>query len=134
MNRQTLCIDFDGVIHSYEHGWKDGSIYGHIVPGFEDWAHEVAKEFDLVIYSSRSKTPSGRSAMKRWLHSHWKGPPIPKFEYASTKPPAWLTIDDRCIRFQGRWEWIRLEVLKEFRPWNDKRQGGSNAPDSHPHE
>jgi hypothetical protein len=133
MNRQTLCIDFDGVIHSYENGWKDGSIYGTIVPGFEDWAHEVAKEFDLVIYSSRSKTPSGRAAMKRWLTRNWKGPPIPKFEFASTKPPAWLTIDDRCIRFQGRWEWIRLDVLKEFRPWNDKR-GGSNAPDSHPDE
>lgn len=122
MNKQTLCIDFDGVIHSYENGWQGGEIYGTITEGFCDWAAEMAKHFDLVIYSSRSKTPGGRGMMKRWLKEKWSGPPIPEFQFASTKPAAWLTIDDRAICFQGDWTSLDLRTLQSFRPWHARRE------------
>ena len=125
--RRTLCIDFDGVIHSYERGWQGGEIYGTVTPGFFEWAAHARHHFKLVIYSSRSK--DGTESMERWLAYHhkkwvsteWTGGEtvrLDHFEFAHKKPAAWLTIDDRCIRFEGRWDWLRPEVLLDFKPWN----------------
>jgi hypothetical protein len=128
--RPVLCIDFDGVIHSYEHGWQDGTIYGSVVPGFFEWVERVRNDFKLVIYSSRSKTDAGVLAMSTWLHKHrneWitgggsRHPTEPiAFEFAHEKPAAWVTIDDRSIQFRGFWNDADLSVnaLKNFKPWN----------------
>jgi hypothetical protein len=118
--KPTICIDFDGVIHSYENGWQDGAIYGDVTPGFFEWAAAAQQHFKLVIYSSRSATEDGRLAMGRWLAekmADWSGEPL-QFTMAAEKPAAWLTIDDRCVCFEGRWDWLRPEVLLGFKPWN----------------
>lgn len=121
MNKPTLCIDFDGVIHSYDKGWQNGEIYGTVVPGFFDWALKAQEVFKLVIYSSRSKTDEGRLAMGKWLAEQmrkWEGEPI-ELTMAAEKPAAFLTIDDRCVQFSGDWLSSELDpdVLREFKPW-----------------
>lgn len=125
----TLCIDFDGVIHSYERGWQGGVIYGEIVPGFFEWVERVRHQFKLVIYSSRSKDNAGITAMGLWLHDQrnkWiksggqRDPVEPlEFEFAHEKPSAWLTIDDRAICFRGNWSDPALspEAMRAFKPW-----------------
>lgn len=126
MRKLIICIDFDGVIHDYKEGWKDGSIYGNVVPGFFEWAAKAKEHFRLVIYSSRSKTPEGIGAMQGWLflHGAFHGPePMlnrTDFEFANKKPPAFLTIDDRALTFEGNWNdlYLTVEELQKFKPWN----------------
>lgn len=128
--KPTLCIDFDGVIHSYEKGWQNGIIYGTVVPGFFEWAEQAAKQFDLVIYSSRSKSEEGQMAMLGWLIEQrraWRAAggmhettDALGFKFADQKPAAWLTIDDRAVHFKGDWTAPELapDAMREFKPWN----------------
>ncbi|SRR6266851_2160162 len=119
--KPILCKDFDGVIHSYDHGWQEGAIPGTVVDGF---------------FSSRSKSAEGVLAMARWLHeqrSAWckasaptnDGSDATEFEFMHEKPAAFLTIDDRALTFNGNWHddaW-RPEKLRAFEPWDTKASG-----------
>jgi hypothetical protein len=121
-----LCLDFDGVIHDYKLGWKDGSIYGSVTPGFFAWAEVAAKSFTLIVYSSRSKTDQGRLAMAKWLGEQAAMTGFPGvdglLDFAAEKPPAYVTIDDRCIRFDGDWTDPDLypPAIRQFKPWMSK--------------
>jgi hypothetical protein len=130
-NKLILCIDFDGVIHSYERGWQDGVIYGNVTPGFFEWALKAKELFRLVIYSSRSKTEEGLEAMRTWFTEqliNWDSivlsddPPLHPgdFEFAHEKPAAFLTIDDRALTFKGDWSEFDPEQLLLFKPWTQK--------------
>ena len=142
--KPTICIDFDGVIHSYERGWQDGVIYGSVVPGFFEWVERVRHQFKLVIYSSRSKSDEGVVAMSTWLHAQrndWiktggeRHPTEPlSIEFAHEKPAAWVTIDDRAIQFRGYWNDTDLtpEALLAFKPWNAKPKTGAERAEIPP--
>ncbi len=129
--KQTLCVDFDGVIHSYEDGWQNGLIYGTVVPGFFTWAERVMSRFHLVIYSSRSAALEHRIPMHLWLEYHlqrWVASggnrwlTMERFAFSDVKPAAWLTIDDRAVCFTGDWTApaLQLEALLAFKPWNEE--------------
>lgn len=126
--KPILCLDFDGVIHSYEHGWQDGKLYGTVTPGFFTWANRAEKDFRLVIHSSRAADLQQRAAMWRWLLKHWKvwqdtNPglfTLDALAIVAMKPPAFLTIDDRCIQFNGNWGNFNPTDLLNFRTWREK--------------
>lgn len=135
MNEQRkpiLAIDFDGVIHSYEKGWHDGSIYGTVVHGFFPWLIEASAVFRVVIVSSRLHEVSGSTQINDWLRKHWgdaveKGEindPMPPLGYSTTRPPAWVTIDDRALTFNGDWfaEEMDPETLLQFMPWHARNK------------
>lgn len=52
--KHTIAIDFDGVIHRYSEGWKDGEIYDTPVPGaFEAIQALQDKGAAVFIFSTR---------------------------------------------------------------------------------
>lgn len=131
MNPPILCIDFDGVLHSYYSGWKGPrNIPDPPVLGAIEWLDDLVengdkvsamapryREFDVCIFSSRSRYLGGRRAMKRWLVK-W-GFPEDKLEnirFPLLKPAAHLQIDDRAMQFKGTFPTIK--EMKAFRPWN----------------
>lgn len=129
--KPNLVIDFDGVIHSYERGWQGGEIYGSIVPGFFEWAEKAKEYFTLMIYSSRSGSHKTRQPMEDFIHVQlqaWKWDHMDSnlifkdFIFAQYKPPAFLTIDDRAITFNGKWNDPKFspQALLAFKPWMQK--------------
>lgn len=68
MTKPTLCLDFDGVLHSYSSGWKGAStIPDEPVDGAGAYLLTAVQHFNVAIFSSRSKSILGRRAMKYWL-------------------------------------------------------------------
>lgn len=112
-----LCIDFDGVIHSYSSGWKGIDVIPDPPVTFAfEWLERLIAdpELDPQIYSARSIDPLGVNAMKAWFSNHdfdWR-----RLEFPTQKPAAFLTIDDRAICFQGIFP--ALEQIKSFKAWN----------------
>jgi len=43
---------------------------------------------------------------------------LAEITWPTEKPPAMVTIDDRCIPFNGPGTWPSMEELKGFKPWN----------------
>lgn len=129
-----LSLDFDGVLHSYVSGWKgarnipDPPVYDELT-GMNsiEWLSTLVydqrdpfvprfKDFDVCIYSSRSKYFGGRAAMKAWLLKWGLRPgELEAIRFPLTKPPAFLQIDDRAWQFVGVFP--RAEDMKPFRPW-----------------
>jgi hypothetical protein len=124
VRKPILCLDFDGVVHSYTSGWKGArSIPDPPVEGaIEFIADALMAGWDVAIHSSRARYFGGITAMRNWLRHHsgnmWDtmGVAISDVRFTRWKPAAVVTIDDRALTFTGRWP--DLKVLRAFKPWN----------------
>lgn len=111
----TICIDFDGVLHSYTSGWKGaGTISDPPTPGAQEFVRALqASGWKVVIQSARAASVEGTVAITDWLR-HWG---FPHLEVVHGKPFAVLYLDDRGMRFNGSWPTLSdIEVAKV--PWN----------------
>lgn len=123
-----LCLDFDGVVHSYTSGWKGADVVSDppVEGVFVFIATMLDAGWEVAIYSSRSHQRGGIIAMRAWLYRYsgnmWYDSPAGKgmenVTWPDHKPSAMVTIDDRAITFTGQWP--SLEELKTFKPWNKK--------------
>jgi len=127
---KTICLDFDGVIHSYKSGWQGAcNISDPPVPGAIPFLREAVKHFKVCIFSSRSHQPGGIRAMGEWLGYHvldqrlndqedlaWAS----AIEFSTHKPSAFWSLDDRAATFTGKWPTI--EEITAFKPWYQQKQ------------
>ena len=130
LSKPILCLDFDGVCHSYVSGWRGADVIPDPpVAGLLEFIAEARRHFDIRIFSTRSHQKGGEAAMVRWFeeqHELWSakvgrhilGGIGSVISFPKQKPPAMVSLDDRCLLFEG--EWPSMERLVNFKPWNKK--------------
>jgi hypothetical protein len=108
---KTVCLDFDGVIHSYRSGWQgESTIADPPIHGVDQAIAALRRRYRVVVFSTRNATREGRDAVAAWLKRHQ----IEVDEICEHKPPAHVYIDDRAIPFSGDWEQTII-AINEFR-------------------
>lgn len=134
MGKPILCLDFDGVIHSYSSGWKGADVIPDPpVDGAMKFIWDATEHFRVAIFSSRSNQSGGMAAMQAYVRGHFKSfwgthatqadDKFSDIEWPTEKPAAMVTIDDRALTFDGTWP--KIEDLKAFQPWNKRPFGAT---------
>lgn len=118
---KTIAVDFDGVIHSYEKGWDDGTIYGTAIKGaFMGIRQLMNLGYSVYIFTSRNpmdvvnwmQEQTGEKndeplayifKVKKiaWFTKFWESKDT--VGVTDRKLPAVAYLDDRALRFVD-WE------------------------------
>lgn len=109
---QTIAVDFDGVIHTYERGWADGLIYGEFMPGAVSALTKMMFRYAVYVHTTRSPRQ-----VAYWIEDQsgyaFECQPMPWWSrrkfwneqglllVTNRKLPAVAYIDDRAIRFES---------------------------------
>ncbi len=128
--KPILCLDFDGVLHSYATGWHGAGIVSDPpVPGAARFLAEAVEKFEVNVFSSRSNQPGGIDAMRgaviMWVMNEIDDARearhvIDQIRFPTEKPPAMVSIDDRGLTFEGVWP--KIDDLLAFKPWNKREK------------
>lgn len=141
---KILVVDFDGVIHSYTSGWRGADrVDDPPVEGAIEFLLKAADFFDVNVFSSRSGMKDGimamQKAMQSWYVEHFakergvkpdeeillgvlRGEAatfvVNTLKWPVIKPAAFLTLDDRALRFDGTWP--AMTELTNFMTWQGR--------------
>lgn len=118
---KVVCVDFDGVLHDYtKNEWRGhDKVTGPAIAGAIDWLKDLIanKNFVVKIYSYRSKYQDGHIAMRDWLLANgMTEKELEQIEFPFTKPVAFVSIDDRCICYDGK-KHPTVEEINNFESW-----------------
>ena len=102
----NLAIDFDGVIHTFDKGFHDGTCYGDPIEGVYNALDKLSKDYNLIIFTAKIKKDrplvngkTGLELVEEWLEAY----DLKKFisEITCEKPRACYYIDDKAIEFKS---------------------------------
>lgn len=139
--KPILCLDFDGVVHSYSSGWQGADVITDPpVAGAMRFIWDATEYFRVAIYSSRSCQPGGLRAMRKYVTHHFReawasdrttcDDKLAEIEWPREKPSAMVSIDDRALTVDGTWPTV--SALLRFKPWNKRPVGATGAfPQGH---
>lgn len=107
--RGTVAVDFDGVIHRYSKGWRDGSIYDPPMPGAVEGLQALMAQYAVFVFTTRPAAQAAEWLAGRGFAVRVDGDPdSPEFWnargvllVANRKLPAVAYLDDRAVRFTG---------------------------------
>lgn len=106
--KKTLLIDLDGVLNQYEGNFNKDNI-PPIKSGAAEFISKIAEDFELKLFTTRNRLLASKWLMENNLDEYFS-------DITNVKDPAWLIIDDRCVRFQGDYGNLYNEI-KDFKVW-----------------
>jgi hypothetical protein len=130
----TIAVDFDGVLHSYEKGWADGTIYGDWTPGAVIALSQLMQHGPVFVHTTRNPRQVARWIERMsgygiecttWLPRTWYGRRKSFWNTRGTllvtnrKLAAVAYIDDRAVRHTSWPESLRavgIEPVTEVTP------------------
>ena len=62
----NIAIDFDGVIHTFDKGWNDGTCYGDPIPGAIEAIKKLSLKYNIIIFTAKAKSNRPLSKWKNW--------------------------------------------------------------------
>lgn len=115
----TISVDFDGVLHTYEHGWQDGSIYGKLMPGARKALQRLMKGYSVFVLTTRNPDQAAD-----WLEEETSIPCTTinsgtfwneggKILVTNQKLPALVYVDDRAMKFVD-WPSTLEEIKRNY--------------------
>jgi len=109
---KTIIFDFDGVIHSNDSGWQGIDVIQDepIMEVVEVIKALRQQGYEVIVVSTRCSEPEGISAINDYLSKH----DIVVDGVQATKPPALVTVDDRCICYRDGMD--LLNAIVSFKP------------------
>ncbi len=108
MLKKTILIDLDGVLNNYT-GNYDETIIPSVKIGAKEFLEGLNKNYELKLFTTREPFVA-----KKWLEDN--NLDIYFSDVTNKKEPAWLYIDDRCIRFEGNYEKLYNDIMN-FKVW-----------------
>ena len=103
-DKNTIAIDFDGVIHKNSKGFHDGTIYDEPIDGVKKGLEYLSKSYKLVVYTCKANPDrplingkTGSKLIYDWLVKYELDSYIYNIVYE--KPNAKYYIDDKAVRF-----------------------------------
>tara|TARA_Y100000310_G_scaffold16778_2_gene16718 strand:- start:2951 stop:3352 length:402 start_codon:yes stop_codon:yes gene_type:complete len=114
-DKNTIAIDFDGVIHKNSKGFYDGTLYGELIDGVEGALKQLSNDYTLIVYTCKANPErplidgkTGVELIWEWLDKYNLNQYIEDVTY--TKPNAKYYIDDKAIKFVD-WNQTIKEVV-----------------------
>ncbi len=106
--KKTLLIDFDGVLNEY-----CGEFNENVIPplkcGAKEFLEKLSDDYLIKIFTSRNLRQVNEWLKKHNLIQYIEG-------VTNTKEPAFLQIDDRCLKFEGDYDNIYKQI-SDFKVW-----------------
>ena len=97
INKVQLCIDFDGVLNTYN-GYKGEN---------ELYEPRLSNLYTIIIFTTRN-----RDKVLEWLQKYELD--LYVYDVTDIKIPAIAYIDDRALKFDGDYEKV-IEELRDFK-------------------
>lgn len=105
---QTVAVDFDGVLHSYERGWANGTIYGDWKPGAVAALTQLMQRYAVFVHTTRDAKQVARWIEQKSGYAFECTTRVPRSGFWNEQGVVLVTdrklaaiayIDDRAVRF-----------------------------------